>query len=450
MLAGAGVIQGLDARDSNVSTSGLFQALSYQAGLSGGGWLLTSFAGNNYPTISSLSNSLWKEAIRDSLLVPEFLLFALAYAEIVGNVAAKEAAGYDTTIVDVYGRLLGYQLYKQAEGGAGVTLSSVTGFSNWTSHAAPYPIITSLGVKVWEGECLPGPNATTYEFSPYEFGSWDSDVSAFTPTQYLGTSLNNGKTTNSCTTNFDNIGLVAGTSSNLFSELCTSLPPPENSTKDLTATLEKLLDNIHEVTTSDEYARYPNPFYNYQSSTQVQNSANNVSAQEVLSLVDGGLALQNNPIFPFLQPARNISVILVNDNSADTSNNFPNGSEILTTYVQSFNHNLTRMPYIPPVETFISERLNQRPTFFGCNDTSKVTIVYIPNFNYTFASNTPTAKLVYSEAETEAMIANGVQIASQGGKQGWATCLGCAVMMKTGQALASACGACFEEYCYYQ
>jgi lysophospholipase len=450
MLSGAGVIQGLDARDSSVSTSGLFQALTYQAGLSGGGWLLTSLAGNNYPTITSLSNELWKEAIRDSLLDPEFLLAAVAYAEIVDDVASKDLAGYDSTIVDIYGRLLGYQLYSQTDGGAGVTLSSITGFSNWTSHAAPYPIITSLGVKVWEGECLPGPNATTYEFSPYEFGSWDSDISAFTPTQYLGTSLNNGKTTNSCTTNFDNIGLVAGTSSNLFSELCTDLPAPENSTTDLTATLESLLDDIHEVAFSDEYAQYPNPFYNYQSSTQVPNSANNVSAQQTLSLVDGGLALQNNPIFPFLQPTRNISVIIVNDNSADTSYNWPNGSEILTTYVQSFNHNLTRMPYIPPVETFIAEGLNQRATFFGCNDTSKVTIVYLPNYNYTFASNTSTSQLVYPEAETTSMIANGVQIASQGGKAGWATCLGCALMMKTGQALASNCTACFEEYCYYQ
>ena len=35
LLSGAGVIQGLDERDSNVGTSGLFQGLTYQAGLSG-------------------------------------------------------------------------------------------------------------------------------------------------------------------------------------------------------------------------------------------------------------------------------------------------------------------------------------------------------------------------------------------------------------------------------
>lgn len=61
-----------------------------EAGLSGGAWLLSSFAGNNYPTISTLSDELWKEAFRDSLLDPEFLLAAVAYAEIVDDIAAKD------------------------------------------------------------------------------------------------------------------------------------------------------------------------------------------------------------------------------------------------------------------------------------------------------------------------------------------------------------------------
>ena len=450
LLSGAGVIQGLDSRDSDVSTSGLFQGLTYQAGLSGGGWLLSSFAGNNYPTISYLRDNLWEQAFQDSLLDPEFLLAAVAYVAVVDDIILKRAAGFDTTLVDPYGRLLSYQLLEGIDGGVGTTLSSITALSNFTSHAVPFPIITSLGVKTWLGECLPGPNATTYEFTPYEFGSWDSDVSAFMQTHYLGTSMKNGKPTGFlCTENYDNLGYVLGTSSNLFNQLCLSIPEPANSSTDLTTTLAQILDYTHEVTFSDEYATYRNPFYDYVSSTATPNSANNITAQEKLSLADGGEALQNNPIFPFLQPARNVSVIIVNDNSADTSNNFPNGSEILTTYVQSFNHNLTRMPFIPAVETFISEGLNQRATFFGCNDTSKVTIVYLPNYNFTFASNTTTDQSEYPQAETAAMIANGVEIASQGGKADWGTCLGCALMMNTGQTLPSDCQACFAEYCYY-
>jgi lysophospholipase len=433
-----------------VSTSGLYQGITYHAGLSGGSWLLSSLAGNNYPTVSYLRDNLWEMAFQDSLLDPAYLLVAAAYFQIVDDINDKEAAGYDTTLTDPWGRLLSYQLLEGDDGGVGITLSSITGLSNFTSHLAPFPVMTSLGVKTWEGECLPGPNATTYEFTPYEFGSWDSDVSAFVQTKYLGTTLKDGLVEDLCTENFDNLGLVLGTSSNLFNELCLSVPEPANSTTDLWSTIEQMLDYVHEVTTSDEYASYPNPFYEYVSSTAIPNPANNVTAQETLHLVDGGTALQNNPIFPFLQPARKIDVILVNDNSADTSNNFPNGSEILTTYVQSFNHNLTLMPFIPSVETFIAEGLNQRATFFGCNDTSKITIVYLPNYNFTYASNTATTQLEYSKTDTAGIIANGVSIASQGNDTEWGTCLGCALMMKTGQTLPSTCEACFDEYCYYE
>ncbi|KAJ6102325.1 hypothetical protein N7486_004752 [Penicillium sp. IBT 16267x] len=62
LLTGAGVIQGLDARDSNISTSGLYLAFTYQSGLSGGVWLVSSIAGNNYPTISFLKENLWEQA----------------------------------------------------------------------------------------------------------------------------------------------------------------------------------------------------------------------------------------------------------------------------------------------------------------------------------------------------------------------------------------------------
>lgn len=245
------------------------------------------------------------------------------------------------------------------------------------------------------------------------------------------------------------MGLVLGTTSNLFNELCLAVPAPGNSTTDIETTIAQILDYVHEVTFEDEYASYPNPFYGYVSSTSTPNSANNVSAQPSLSLVDGGQALQNNPIFPFLQPARNVDVILVNDNSADT-NNFPNGSEILTTYVQSFNHNLTRMPYIPSVETFIAQGLNQRATFFGCNDTTKATIIYLPNYNWTFASNIATAQLSYQKTEQTEMIENGVNIATQGNNTAWGTCLGCGIMMKTGETLPSDCTACLAKYCYYE
>jgi Lysophospholipase catalytic domain len=51
-----------------------------------------------------------------------------------------------------------------------------------------------------------------------------------------------------------------------------------------------------------------------------------VYTQAELDLVDSGEALQNNPIWPLLH--RVVDVIIVNDNSADTSQNWPNGVRI--------------------------------------------------------------------------------------------------------------------------
>ncbi|KAF2097096.1 lysophospholipase [Rhizodiscina lignyota] len=441
LLSSAGVVQGLDARDSNVGTSGVYQGLTYHAGLSGGGWLLSSIAGNNYPTVTNLKTTLWETAFQDSLLLPDNILAAAALTQITLDITAKEAAGFNISLTDPYGRLLSYQLLKGTDGGVATRMSSITGFSNFTSFNAPYPIISSLGVKTWEGECQPGPNATQYEFHPYEFGSWDSGVSAFIKTPYLGTSLNNGAPTgSSCTMNFDNLGFILGTSSNLFNTICKA---PPSGTSNYTEVLTEILDKLEEVTTEDLYALYRNPFRGYSRSSLV-------SAQSELHLVDGGEALQNNPIWPFIQSTKRADVLIVNDNSADTSNNFPNGSEILTTYVQAQATGLSRMPFIPSVDTFISQGLNKRATFFGCDDNSQLTIIYLPNTAYTYNSGQSTAKLEYTVAETDAMIANGVQIATQNGTSGWPTCLGCAIVKKTGGTLPSACTACFNKYCYRQ
>jgi lysophospholipase len=193
LLTGAGVIQGFDSRDSNTGVSGVFQGLTYQAGLSGGAWLLSSVAGNNYPTISSLRDNLWETAFQDSLLIPGNLLTAgAAYAAVSTDIGSKGAAGYPPTLADPWGRLLSYQLPYGLDGGVSDTLSGIAGLSNFTSFSVPYPVITARGVKTFDGEYLPGPNATQYELLPHEFGSWDSGVNAFTQTAYLGSRLSNG------------------------------------------------------------------------------------------------------------------------------------------------------------------------------------------------------------------------------------------------------------------
>ncbi|KAL9126624.1 MAG: hypothetical protein Q9175_007886 [Cornicularia normoerica] len=431
LLIGAGVIQALDSRDSNVGTSGLYQGLTYQAGLSGGAWLLSSFAGNNYPTISNLETTLWTTAFANTLFVPDSLDVGGAYAQISADVVAKNAAGYPPTLVDVYGRLLAYQLLKGTDGGVAIELSSITDFSNFTSHNVPFPIITSVNVETSTGVCTPPDNTVIYEFSPYEFGSFDTGVNAFTQTKYLGTSLSNGApTTTTCETNYDNLGYILGTSSDIFNGFCTTFPANAN-VPGILANASAIVAQTHALTFMDEYATYPNPFYDYTHSTLVQ-------AQTELTLVDGADSHQNNPLFPLLQPARTVGVILVNDNSADTSGNFPDGSSLYQTYMQAQLAGLTKMPVIPPPAIFLSEGLNQRPTFFGCNDASKITIVFLPNYNYTFPSGEDTLKVAYLPSETSGMIANGGEVATMGGSATFPTCLACAISKKTGNTLPAA------------
>ena len=399
LLCGAGVIQGLDARDSNVGTAGVYQGLTYQTGLSGGGWLLSSLAGNNYPTISSLSNNLWQQAFQDSALDPAFLLAAAAYAAVVNDIKAKNAAGFPPTITDPYGRLLSYQLLNGLDGGVLDTLSGISAKSNFTANNVPFPILTALSVQyATSGQCIPPANAPIYELTPYEFGSFAPGIGAFAQTRYLGSSLSGGAPTKagSCIVNYDNLGYALGTSSNVFNELCSALPTPSNSSTSLANDLAAIVADAHVFSARDLFAVYPNPFFNYAPSSAV-------ASQQTLYLVDGGEANQNNPIFPLLQPARGVDVIIVNDNSADTSDNFPDGSEILTTYQQAQADGLTKMPFIPSVATFAAQGLTKRPVFFGCGDASVITIVYLPNVNYTFPSNEPTSKLQYSKSETVGM-----------------------------------------------
>lgn len=89
--------------------------------------------------------------------------------------------------------------------------------------------MTSIGLL--PDTCTPAANGTQYEFSPYEFGSWDSGVEAFVQTAYLGSDLTDGSPTASgvCTSNYDNLGYVLGTSSDVFSQLCTTIPAVNSS-----------------------------------------------------------------------------------------------------------------------------------------------------------------------------------------------------------------------------
>lgn len=74
-------------------------------------------------------------------------------------------------------------------------------------------------------------SAPVYEFSPFEFGSYDPQLSAFIPSEFLGTRLNSGKaylpssvnqssepdSNKKCVRGFDQLSFVMGSSATVAS-----------------------------------------------------------------------------------------------------------------------------------------------------------------------------------------------------------------------------------------
>jgi len=451
LLNEAGVIQAFDARDSNSTVAGLYQALTYEAALSGGGWRLASTTGENWPTISYLRDNIWAPSLQNGLLMPDQIGDGgiVDYATIIADVMAKGLSGYDVTLTDPYGRLLGYSLFDGADGGVGLTLSGLTSNSNFTSFNVPFPIFTSIGQDVNANGCTLLPNGTQYEFTPYEFGSWDSGVNAFTNVKYLGSTLINGKplVPGFCTLGFDNLGWVAGTTGDIFPSLCTSLTTSgsnavstanssSNSLAGLIPILEQAITPLETVIIPDLFSQLPNPFYKSSGSPTVSSSAK-------LSIGDGGLSGQADPIWPYIQPnGRRADVLFL----ADVGQ--PEGQNLYNTYVAASAAGLTRMPTIPNVATINSAGLANHATFFGCYEPNAMTIVWLPLVSYTYPSNTDTYTLQYNTSATVGIIGNGNAIGTQNGAQGWETCVACAVMLKSGSTLPAGCTACLNQYCY--
>lgn len=257
---------------------------------------------------------------------------------------------------------------------------------------------------------------------------------------------------------------IMGTSSSLFN---TGLMQLDNF--GITGILRDFAESTLEflsVTESDIADYSPNPFFG------VNSDINPSAGTRDLTLVDGGLDMQNIPLHPLIQPMRKVDVVFAMDNSADTIrlngslSNWPNGTAIIATYERSINlaiGNGTFFPAVPDVNTFISQGLNNRPTFFGCvgsnitSDPSKVPplIVYIPNAPFTFNSNVSTTTLEYTHAERDLMIENGYNIATRGNgtlDATWAACVGCAIVHREqerkGVAQTAQCKKCFTDYCW--
>lgn len=131
LLNGAGAIAAFDNRTRGSTDTGqlggLLQSATYLSGLSGGGWLISSLYGNEFPAIDSIleqsgSDSLWQlqypmwEGSDFSNVLRETGQTFLAM--LIDQVQGKIQAGFNTSITDLWGRALAYQLLNVATANA--------------------------------------------------------------------------------------------------------------------------------------------------------------------------------------------------------------------------------------------------------------------------------------------------------------------------------------------
>jgi lysophospholipase len=464
MLNGAGQISALDNRTTGADEhglAGLLQATTYLTGLSGGNWLTGTLALNNWTSVEEIisDDDIWD--LENSIISPGGLnIFSTIgrWREVSDSIEGKRDAGFNTSLTDIWGRALSYQFFgEENAGSAGLTFTTLRDYEGFQNGEMPFPISVANGRT--PGTLIINENSTVFEFNPFELGSWDPSLYAFTDLKYIGSNVSNGTPVveDECIAGFDNAGFVLGTSSSLFNQFIlqlntTSLP------SFIMNLIEGFLNDLSED--QDDIAIYePNPFYKTEFAR-----IDTIVDSEYLFLVDGGEDLQNVPLAPLIQPEREVDVIFAFDNSADTNDSFPNGASLVETYSRQFSSqgNGTAFPYVPGQGTFIHHNLTTKPTFFGCNSSNLTDlatipplVVYIANTPYSYWSNTSTFKMSYENEERNSMIQNGFEVASRYNltiDPDWPKCVACAIIHReqerNGDQQSEECQQCFQDYCW--
>ncbi|OLL25011.1 Lysophospholipase 2 [Neolecta irregularis DAH-3] len=453
MLTGGGAYKAFDNRfdeSKDAKTGGIVQLADYFSGVSGGSWLTTSMASNDFADIETLVRDVFKMPL--SIFTPFDTTWENAkyYARMAGEIAAKRWAGFPISLTDFWGRMMSKHLL--ADDGLHVTFSSIAETNSWKNHAIPYVISVGEGVpNGFKPSALFPTNSTIYEFTVDEMGSWDDNIGSFSSMKYLGTEVDeDGHATGKCVTGLDNAGFVTGTSSAMigaviFGKLNMSNIP----------FVGQYLSNLNMESLMDEsnwkLSAFPNVFKGF------NKEQNSVAEDKTINMVDGATSGLNLPIWPLMNPNRNVDVIIAVDSSSDI-NDYPDGTAMVAAYNRSKvdRKNGRRMPKVPDTVTFLNNGLTTKPVFFGCNEPESVLIVYLPNSAYSFDSNINTMNTTtYSNEVTASMVQNGFNVATMGNNkidENWSVCLGCALIYKgierLGWEQTETCKSCFGRYCW--
>ncbi|KAF8499635.1 phospholipase B [Russula emetica] len=491
---GAGVLSALDARNESAKaagTGGFLQVTSYLSGLSGGSWLTGSIYMNDFPTMKDLVHGNGGNMTGWLLDIP----FATPdgsdvlseenqywYGSILWSVFAKAGTGLDTSITDLWSRMISYHFLNQTSRinfftndtahGAGQLWSSVPSIPSWQQHLVPFPIIQADSRPVGSNlTTVLDPSSTVYEMTPMEFGSWDPQLSAMVNITYAGTHLTNGQPDNNtaCTTFFDQTGFIMGTSASFFNASAVNKIKgiDKTSTTGILYTLTRLLDQFR--SRAVDLAIWPNSFHNLDAKHNFQDLNSTW-----LELVDGGSNLEDVPLGQLFVRARGLDVVVAVDGSAiGAKTDFPSGISLLmtasriTTLLQSSHQSFPPLP--GNTTDFTATGVNMRPTFFGCFPTQfppeYPMVIYLPNspplHGADPVTNTPTTKFSYSEKHTQlfldqaqANVIGGFVPNTNSSDPNFGKCMQCAAIDRARYKVvpplsrSSFCTQCFQQYCF--
>lgn len=159
-FSGIGGLRAFDSRTTGANDAkigGIFQSLTYLAGLSGGSWPVLSTTLKSDTPIQQLVEE-WHVDI-DRFSATDYSAEAVPIQAMFEQIAYKAEAGFNVSVSDLLGRAFAYEFFPQ-----NTTFSSVTGLSSFQDQKCPFPLLVDSGVntstRTEDGLYYPTENAT--------------------------------------------------------------------------------------------------------------------------------------------------------------------------------------------------------------------------------------------------------------------------------------------------
>ncbi|KAJ7144937.1 lysophospholipase catalytic domain-containing protein [Mycena crocata] len=483
----AGVITTFDGRNSTSNFAGfggILQGAQYMAGLSGGGWVVTALAQANMPTVPELifgpshpsgNDEYGGFNIAFDVLTPfpNKTLNEAFTGGLILETSGKAAAGHPVGLADGFGISLARHFtngtnasnlldFESALHGTGQLFSDIVKVPAFQSHELPFPIILSTLLSnhgnpkdIFPKNLVPLSN-TKFEFNFFEFGSYDPSLGAFIPMQSLGT-VNES----SCAVCFDQTALILGATGDVFPVVNASalLQPDDPLVLEFGASVAAFQQLIPQEHIRLDSALIPNAFAGRHGFSETK--------EEFLSLADGGIDGANIPFQPLLVKSRGVQAIIALDVTADTADNFVDGSSMIAEARRvALFPGAYKFPKIPDTQAeFLAQNLTKLPTFFGCDEEQDVPMVLYfangaPPPGYPPITNASTGQLSFPDlGMVQVILDQAGEIVSRGRPQNgeardgvFPVCVACALAdrerSRLGMKRDAQCDVCFERYCY--